>query len=143
MPPVYQSGWRPIAPSGVRAVDRDIGYDPAAPAGHELEGESGASFADATRHSMGVSLDPYRDLVGSKNVVELRDDHGAVVGHTQAALAARGSSRIRRLWLAFRIRFLGYHSGLTDLECRLPNGQIGKVEAVYENGEWILVCRMP
>ena len=92
---------------------------------------------------MGVVLDPYRDFVASKNVVELRDDSGAVVGHGQAARAARGSSRISRLWLAFRVRFLGYHSTLTDLECRLPNGKMGKVEAVYENGEWVLVCRMP
>jgi len=88
-------------------------------------------------------MDPYRDIVRSRHVVELRDDSGAIVGHSEAALAARGSSRIRRLWLAFRIRFLGHHSGLTDLECRLPNGRMGKVEAVYENGEWTLVCRMP
>jgi len=88
-------------------------------------------------------LDPYSDLVRSKYVVELRDDRGVIVGHSQAAIAARGSSRIRRLWLAFRIRFMGYHSALTELECRLPNGKMGKVEAVLENGEWTLVCRMP
>ncbi len=88
-------------------------------------------------------MDPYHDIVSSKNVVELRDDGGRLFTHRQVAKESRGSSRIRRLWLAFRIRFLGYHSGLTELDCRLPDGQMGKVEAVLENGEWILVCRLP
>jgi hypothetical protein len=88
-------------------------------------------------------VDPYRDIVASKNVIDLRENGGRLFVHRQAALDTRGSSRIRRLWLAFRTRFLGYHSGLTELDCRLPNGQMGKVDAVYENGEWILVCRLP
>jgi hypothetical protein len=88
-------------------------------------------------------VDPYREVAASKNVIELHESGGPLFVERQAALDARGSSRVRLLWRRVRARFLGYHSALTELDCRLPNGQMGKVEAVYENGEWILVCRVP
>ncbi|MCU0483458.1 MAG: hypothetical protein MUC54_04190 [Chloroflexi bacterium] len=88
-------------------------------------------------------MDPYREVAAAKNVIELSENGGRVVIHRRTAVEARGSGRIRRAWHRFRTRRLGYHDGLTEIDCRLPNGQIGKVEAVLENGEWVLVCRMP
>lgn len=31
---------------------------------------------------------------------------------------------------------------LTDYPCRLPDGKIGRVAVVLEDGEWSLVCRV-
>lgn len=88
-------------------------------------------------------MDPYRDVAAARNVIELSADGGRLAIHRQTAEEARGSGRIRRAWRRFRTRRLGHHDGLTELDCRLPNGQMGKVEAVVENGEWVLVCRVP
>jgi hypothetical protein len=88
-------------------------------------------------------VDPYREVAAARNVIELSEDGGRLVIHRQTAREARGSGRIRRAWRRFRARNLGHHDALTELDCRLPNGQMGKVEAVLENGEWVLVCRVP
>ena len=88
-------------------------------------------------------MDPYRDANPGRNVIELSEDGGRLAVHSHTIRAAQESGPIRRLWRRFRARRLGYHDGLTELDCRLPNGEMGKVEAVLEDGEWILVCRVP
>lgn len=49
-------------------------------------------------------------------------------------------------WLA---RFGGAIRGLvrrdpslTDLPCRLPDGRLGRIGVVEQQGEWVLVCRV-
>ena len=88
-------------------------------------------------------LDPYRESASARNVVELTESGARLFVHRRTAEEARGSGRIRRAWRRFRARRLGRHDSLTELDCRLPNGQLGKVEAVLEDGEWVLVCRVP
>ena len=88
-------------------------------------------------------MDPYRDVAANRNVIDLTEDGGRLFVHRQTILEARGSNRLQRLWWRLRTRYLGHHDGLTELDCRLPNGQMGKVEAVHEDGEWVLVCRVP
>lgn len=88
-------------------------------------------------------MDPYRDAASAKNVIELSESGGRLAIHREAVKETRGTGPIRRLLRRIRSRHLGYHDGLTDLDCRLPNGQMGKAEAVLENGEWVLVCRLP
>jgi hypothetical protein len=88
-------------------------------------------------------VDPYREVVSAKNVIELSEPGGRLAVQRVAVGETRGAGPIRRLWHRVRSRHLGYHDGLTELDCRLPNGQMGKVEAVLEDGEWVLVCRVP
>lgn len=63
--------------------------------------------------------------------------------HHRALLEGRrsGPSLPARLSAAIRKLTQRDHS-LTDYPCRLPDGKIGRVAVVLQNGDWALVCRV-
>ena len=50
-------------------------------------------------------------------------------------------SPISRIQAAIRTRLQPEHS-LTDYPCRLPDGRMGRVAVVQQDGDWTMVCRM-
>ena len=67
---------------------------------------------------------------------ELRDEAAS----NQAGSAPSRESAMARLAAAFRGNRQDDHS-LTDYPCRLPDGTMGRVAVVAQDGEWNLVCR--
>ena len=51
-------------------------------------------------------------------------------------------SRLDRLRAAVRNALAPDDHALTDYPCRLPDGRIGRVAVVLDQGEWTLVCRV-
>ncbi len=50
-------------------------------------------------------------------------------------------SPLSRLGQAIRTRLQAEHS-LTDYPCRLPDGRMGRVAVVQQDGDWTMVCRL-
>ncbi len=63
--------------------------------------------------------------------------------HHRALLGGRplGPSLPARLSATIRKLTQRDHS-LTDYPCRLPDGKIGRVAVVLQNGDWTLVCQV-
>jgi len=51
-------------------------------------------------------------------------------------------SRPNRLRAAVKNALAPDDHALTDYPCRLPDGRIGRVAVVLDQGEWTLVCRV-
>jgi len=58
-----------------------------------------------------------------------------------AKARAGSSSTFSRLRDAIRARLAPDHS-LTDYPCRLPDGRMGRVAVIQQDGDWTMVCRM-
>ncbi|HEY5437139.1 MAG TPA: hypothetical protein VIK13_18060 [Candidatus Limnocylindrales bacterium] len=56
---------------------------------------------------------------------------------------ARSESRslLAQFEAAFRTCLQPEHS-LTDYPCRLPDGRMGRVAVIQQDGDWTMVCRM-
>jgi hypothetical protein len=54
---------------------------------------------------------------------------------------AASPSPISRIQAAIRTRLQPEHS-LTDYPCRLPDGRMGRVAVIQQDGDWTMVCRM-
>ena len=54
---------------------------------------------------------------------------------------AGSPSPISRIRVAIRTRLQPEHS-LTDYPCRLPDGRMGRVAVIQQDGDWTMVCRM-
>jgi hypothetical protein len=63
--------------------------------------------------------------------------------HHRAMIEARGEhpSRVARLEAAARKLVQPDHS-LTDYPCRLPDGRMGRVSVIMQDGDWAMVCRL-
>jgi hypothetical protein len=51
-------------------------------------------------------------------------------------------SRLDPLRAAVRNALAPEDHALTDYPCRLPDGRIGRVAVVFDQGEWTIVCRV-
>jgi len=68
--------------------------------------------------------------------------HRRALREAQAARRVEHPSARARLGIAIRTVVRRDHS-LTRYPCRLPDGRMGRVAVVLEDGEWTLVCRVP
>jgi hypothetical protein len=61
----------------------------------------------------------------------------------RAIIEARGerTSILARLEAAARNLVQPEHS-LTDYPCRLPDGRMGRVAVIEQNGDWTMACRL-
>ena len=50
-------------------------------------------------------------------------------------------TRLGQLGQAIRTRLQAEHS-LTEYPCRLPDGRLGRVAVVQQDGDWTMVCRL-
>ncbi len=70
----------------------------------------------------------------------LLDGLGDEADSNRDGRAPSGKSAMARLAAAFRRSRPDDHS-MTDYPCRLPDGTLGRVAVVAQDGDWNLVCR--
>jgi hypothetical protein len=62
-------------------------------------------------------------------------------GLMETEARSESPSLLAQLEAAFRTRLQPEHS-LTDYPCRLPDGRMGRVAVIQQDGDWAMVCRM-
>jgi hypothetical protein len=82
-------------------------------------------------------------LLAADFEVDRRRDEARRHQYDRVLIQAPAESRslASRLEGAMRARLQPEHS-LTDYPCRLPDGRMGRVAVIQQDGDWTMVCRV-
>lgn len=93
---------------------------------------SGGRSLDPLRYDLATAIDSERHRGEAR-----RHAHERGLRDTRVARWALGA----RLAAAFMHAVRRDRHSLTDYQCRLADGKVGRVAVVMSDGEWTLVCR--